>query len=96
MVWRNFSWGPANLGHPKQFLCQIRVVNVMLCMNHAISTVVRCLTRPLWPVNELQGCNHKLLMTLMVDITLFMSSFSIYVILLNLNVLLAVRNSSQY
>ena len=29
----------------------------------------------------------------MVDITLFVSSFSIYVILLNLNVLLAVQNS---
>jgi len=46
--------------------------------------------------NALQGCNRKLLMTSMVDITLFVSSFSIYVILLNLNVLLAVRNSSQY
>ena len=39
--------------------------------------------------NALQGCNRKLLMALMVDITLFMSSFSIYVILLTLNVLLA-------
>ena len=39
--------------------------------------------------NALQGCNHKLLMALMVDITLFVSSFSIYVILLTLNVLLA-------
>jgi len=41
--------------------------------------------------NALQGCNHKLLMASMVDITLCVSSFSIYVILLNLNVLLAVR-----
>ena len=30
--------------------------------------------------NELQGYNHKLLMASMVDITLFVSSFSIYVI----------------
>ena len=41
--------------------------------------------------NALQGCNRKLLMASMVDITLCVSSFSIYVILLNLNVLLAVR-----
>ena len=41
--------------------------------------------------NALQGCNCKLLMASMVDITLFMSSFLIYVILLNINVLLAVQ-----
>ena len=71
MVWRNFSWAPVNLGHPKQLLCQIKVVNVRPCMNHAISAAVRCLA--------------KLLMALMVDITLFMSLFSIYVIPLNLS-----------
>jgi len=41
--------------------------------------------------NAPQGCNCKPLMASMVDITLFVSSFSIYVILLNLNVLLALR-----
>ena len=39
--------------------------------------------------NELQGYIRKLLMASKVDITLFVSSFSIYVILLNLNVLLS-------
>ena len=46
--------------------------------------------------NALQGCNRKLLMASMVDITLFVSSFSIYVILLNLNVLLAVRIGPKF
>jgi hypothetical protein len=39
--------------------------------------------------NERQGYNRKLIMASKVDITLFVSSFSIYVILLNLNVLLS-------
>jgi len=46
--------------------------------------------------NALQGCNRKLLMASMVDINLCVSSFSIYVILLNLNVLLAVRIRSKF
>ena len=66
------------------------------CLDHAISAVVTCevfgktFTASKIFTNALQGCNRKLLMASMVDITLFVSSFSIYVILLNLNVLLAV------
>ena len=59
------------------------------CDSHEVFDNGKTFTASKIFTNALQGCNRKLLMALMVDITLFVSSFSIYVILLTLNVLLA-------
>ena len=99
MVWRNFGWAPANLGHPKQFLCQIKVVNVRPCTNHTISTVVMCLARLLRPV-KFSPTNFKVaLNTYGIEGRYYL----IRVIVCNLcdfftksKCSLAVRNSSRY